>query len=95
MLNPWVDMMQAMAAASAPNLCAPQKAGVNVALPWPWGPMWSVAMDPNRNPWLAYGMAFGPVAWFAALNAMNDEDPGDDAVAAAALTESLVEGVPV
>lgn len=88
MNNPWLQMMQAM----TPNMCAPQKLGGSLPLPWPWGPMWQATMDPDRNPYLAMGMAFGPVAWMAAWAAMFDEDTGEKAALA---TERMSDGVPV
>jgi hypothetical protein len=63
----WPWLFWPAAAAAMPSACGPLR--LTLAPPAAlWGPfaafapVWALAMDPGRNPWLAVGVACGPFA---------------------------------
>ncbi|MFN6976809.1 MAG: hypothetical protein ACK4OP_01685 [Gemmobacter sp.] len=58
-LAPW-QMMAAM----MPNPCGPARVtfAPPAALFGPFAPVWAMAIDPGRNPWIAFGASFGPLS---------------------------------
>ncbi|MFN3644634.1 MAG: hypothetical protein ACK4TB_17125 [Gemmobacter sp.] len=60
----WFAPWQVMAA-MAPGLCGPARVtfAPPAALFGPFAPVWAIAMDPGRNPWIAFGASFGPLSF--------------------------------